>query len=142
MNEQVKEVINEIAAQLGVASQYVVTEMAKYKIASNVVPLLVGIVAVLILRFIYTKTNAYIDTLNKMVMEKCKERDREPYADEIYSWFHADSYTGLPIVCAWAGMIIFSIIALVFLSCSLTEIITWLVAPTGSMISYILNAIK
>jgi len=142
MNEQVKEVINEICSQLGVASQYVVTEMAKYKIASNIVPLLVGIVAVFMLRFIYTKTNQYLNTLNSKVIEKCKERNREPYDDEIYGWFHADSDTSLPIVCAWAGMIIFSLIALIFISCSLTEIITWLVAPTGSMISYILNAIK
>lgn len=142
MNEQVKEVINEISAQLGVASQYVVTEMAKYKIASNIVPLLVGIVAVLILRFIYTKTNQYLDTLNKMIIEKCKAGDREPDANELYNWFNTDYKTCTPIGCAWAGMIIFSIIAIACLLCSLTEIITWLVAPTGSMINYILNAIK
>lgn len=142
MNEQVTEIINTLSAKLGVASQYIVTEMAKYKIANNIVPLLVGIVAVFILRFIYTKTNQYINTLNSMIIEKYKQRDREPDADEIYSWFHADSDTGLPIIYAWAGMIIFSFIAIIFLSCSLSEIVTWLIAPTGSMINYILNTIK
>ncbi len=142
MNEQVTEIINTLSAKLGVASQYIVTEMAKYKIASNIVPLLVGIVALLMIRFIYTKANQYLNTLNSNVIEKCKKRDREPYENEIYSWFNACGDSGVPIACAWLGMFIFSLIAIIFLSCSLSEIITWLIAPTGSMINYILNAIK
>lgn len=141
MPEQVKEVINEIAAQLGVASQYVVTEMAKYKIASNIVPLLVGIFSVIACRFIYTKANKFIAEVNEKEAASAKIHDRTP---DVYGWFKFDEYsdTAVPIIFAWCGIIIFSIIAIVCLLCPLGEIITWLVAPTGSMINYILHAIK
>jgi hypothetical protein len=141
MNEQVKEVINEIAAQLGVASQYVVTEMAKYKIASNVVPLLVGIFAVLACRFIYNKANKFLAEVNEKEIEYAKKNDRTP---DTYGWFKFDEYSGIavPMVTAWITIGVFALIAIVFLSCSLSEIITWLVAPTGSMINYVLIALK
>ncbi len=141
MNEQVTEIINTLSAKLGVASQYIVTEMAKYKIASNVVPLLVGIFAVIACRFIYTKANKFLAEVNEREIANAKENDRTP---DTYGWFKFDAYSAssVPMLFAWTAMIIFSIIAIVFISCSLTEIVTWLIAPTGSMINYILNAIK
>ncbi len=141
MNEQITEIINTLSAKLGVASQYIVTEMAKYKIASNIVPLLVGIFSVLACRFIYTKANKFLAEVNEKEATYAKEHDRTP---DVYGWFKFDDYsgTGIPILFAWCGMIIFSLIAIVFLSCSLSEIVTWLITPTGSMINYILHAIK
>ena len=141
MNEQVTEIINTLSAKLGVASQYIVTEMAKYKIASNIVPLLVGIVSVIACRFIYTKANKFLAEANEREIAQAKEHDRTP---DTYGWFKFDDYsnTTIPILAAWCGMIIFSIMAIVFILCSLSDIVTWLIAPTGSMVNYILRAIK
>ena len=141
MNEQITEIINTLSAKLGVASQYIVTEMAKYKIASNIVPLLVGIIALVMIRFIYIKTNKFLAKANEIEVARAKEHDRTP---DVYGWFKFDEYSGtaIPILAAWCGIIIFSIIAIPFLSYSISDIVTWLIAPTGSMINYILNAIK
>ena len=141
MNEQVTEIINTLSAKLGVASQYIVTEMAKYKIASNIVPLLVGIFSVIACRFIYIKTNKFLAEVNIKEAVHAREHDRTP---DVCGWFKFDDYsdTSIPIIAAWIGIAIFSIVAVACLLCSLSEIITWLVAPTGSMINYILNAIK
>ena len=141
MNEQITEIIDTLSAKLGVASQYVITEMAKYKIASNVVPLLVGIVALVMIRFIYTKANKFLAKANEIEAARAKEHERTP---DKYGWFKFGDYsdTALPMLFAWAAMIIFSLMAIIFIACSLTDIITWLIAPTGSMINYILNAIK
>ena len=141
MNEQITEIIDTLSAKLGVASQYVVTEMAKYKIASNVVPLLVGIVSLVMIRFIYTKTNKFLAKANEIEAARAKKHDRTP---DVYGWFKFDVYSGtaIPMLFAWCGIIILSIIAIPFLAYSISDIVTWFIAPTGSMINYILNAIK
>lgn len=141
MNEQITEIINTLSAKLGVASQYIVTEMAKYKIASNIVPLLVGIVSIIACRLIYVNANKFLVEANKIEAARAKERDRTP---DVYGWFKFDDYsdTAIPMIFAWVAMLIFSIMAIVFISVSLSEIITWVLSPTGSMINYILNAIK
>lgn len=141
MTEQITEIIDTLSAKLGVASQYVVTEMSKYKIASSIVPLLVGIVALVMIRFIYTKTNKFLAKANEIEAARAKERNRTP---DVYGWFNFDEYSGtaIPMIFAWGGIIILSIIAIPFLAYSISDIVTWLVAPTGSMINYILNAIK
>ena len=141
MNEQITEIINTLSAKLGVASQYIVTEMAKYKIASNIVPLLVGIIALVMIRFIYIKTNKFLAKVNEIEAARAKKHDETP---DVYGWFKFDEYNGtaIPMLFAWAAMTIFSFMAIIFLACSLSDIVTWLIAPTGSMINYILNAIK
>ena len=83
MTEQITEIIDTLSAKLGVASQYVVTEMSKYKIASSIVPLLVGIVALVMIRFIYTKTNKFLAKANEIEAARAKERNRTP---DVYGW--------------------------------------------------------
>ncbi len=141
MNEEIQKIINDICAQLGVASQYAITEMAKYKIASNIVPLLIGVICIIICRFTYTHTNKHIKERNEEELIWAEKNNREP---QLYGWFKpCDGYNlEYQIIIAWCVLGVLGFAAIALLATSLNEILTWLIAPTGSMINYILNAIK
>lgn len=141
MNEEVQKIINDICTQLGVASQYAITEMAKYKIASNIVPLLIGVICIIICRFTYTHTNKHIKEKNEEEIAWAEKNNREP---QLYGWFKPtyDYEVDFQIIIAWCVLCVLSIAAIALLATSLDEILTWCIAPTGSMINYVLNAMK
>ena len=71
MNEELTKIIDTLAQKLGVASQFVITELSKYKMAHHLVWLLIGAI------LLFTAYKLYM-----AAVKKCKEHNKQ--IDEEY----------------------------------------------------------
>lgn len=146
MNEELTKVIDVLAKKLGVASQFIVAELSKWKIANHIVWLIIGIVLVFIAYKIFMvgvtkcrEQNKKIDADYNMRIEYAKSqgRDLEFVHKNCYDNMFEDEeyyvYWVIPgAICIISiPMIIYGIF-----------VIPWIVAPTGSTIAYLLDVLK
>lgn len=146
MNEELTKIIDTLAQKLGVASQFVITELAKWKIANHLVWLVIGAVLLFIAYKIFMiginkckEANKKIDEDYNKKVEYVKETGRRLdciYKDAYDDMFQDDEY------------FVYWIIPLAMYTVSLPMIIyglfviPWIVAPTGSTINYLLGVLK
>lgn len=146
MNEELTKIIDTLAQKLGVASQFVITELSKWKIADHIVWLVIGSILFFIAYKIFMigvnkckEHNRKVDEDYDKRMEYAKQQGMDP--DRVYkgsydNMFEYDEYIVywlLPLgICAISvPMIIYGIFA-----------IPWIIAPTGSTINYLMNGLK
>lgn len=146
MNEQLTEIINTLAQQLGVASQFVITELSKWKIANHLVWLVIGIILLFIAYKIFMagvnkckEHNRKVDEDYEKKMEYTKNHNGRldlVYRDSYDNIFNDDEYC-----IYWIVPIIICVISIPMVIYGIF-VIPWLIAPTGSTINYLLDALK
>jgi len=146
MNEQLTEIINTLSAKLGVASQFIITEFSKWKISNHIVWLIIGSVLLFIAYRIFM-----------MGVNKCKEHNKK--VDEDYNkrieyikeqggcldYVHKDGYDNIfeddEYFVYWIVPCIMCVVSLPMVIYGIF-VITWVIAPTGSTMAYLLEALK
>lgn len=146
MNEELTKIIDVLAKKLGVASQFIVAELSKWKIANHLVWLVIGIVLLFIAYKIFMiginkckEVNKKIDEDYNMRIEEAKKRGgnldyvRKDCYDNVFEDDEYFPYWIIPgIMCIISiPMIIYGLF-----------VIPWIVAPTGSTIAYLLDVLK
>lgn len=146
MNEELTKVIDVLAKKLGVASQFIVAELSKWKIANHLVWLVIGAILLFIAYKIFM-----------IAINKCKEANKK--IDEDYNkkveyyistgrdpdFVHKDCYDNVfeddEYFPYWIITGIMCIISIPMIIYGLF-VIPWIVAPTGSTIAYLLDVLK
>lgn len=146
MNEELTKIIDTLAQKLGVASQFVITELSKYKMAHHLVWMLIGVI---LLYIGYRILMAGVD--------KCKERNKKIdeefgkkvnyalehhnspeyiYRDPYDNIFEDEEYYPYWII---GGILMFISVPMLIYG---IFVIPWILAPTGSTIAYLLEVLK
>jgi hypothetical protein len=146
MNEQLTEIIDTLSAKLGVASRFIITELAKYKIANHIVWLIIGSVLLFIAYKIFMigvnkcrEHNRKIDENNNIRMEYAKKQGRDldlVYKESYDNIFEYDEY-----MVYWAIPLVICVVSIPMVIYGIF-VIPWIIAPTGSTMSYLLEALK
>lgn len=145
MNEELTKIIDTLAQKLGVASQFVITELSKYKISHHLVWLLIGAILLFIAYKIFMagvnkcrEHNKKVDEEYNKKIEYTKERGgrldfvyRDPYDDV----FEDEEYIPYWLV---PGLLMVSSIPMIIYG---LFIIPWIIAPTGSTIAYLMEVL-
>ena len=146
MNEELTKVIDALAKKLGVASQFIITELSKWKIANHIVWLVIGAVLLFIAYKIFM-----------IGINKCKEHNKK--VDEDYNkrvkyyissgrdpdFVHKDCYDNVfeddEYFAYWIIPGIICIISIPMIIYGIF-VIPWIIAPTGSTIAYLLDVLN
>lgn len=146
MNEELTKVIDTLAQKLGVASQFVITELAKWKISNHIVWLIIGSVLLFIAYKIFMigvnkckENNKKIDEDYNKKLEYVKETGRR--LDCIYKDAYDDMFQDDEYFVYWVVPIVICVISIPMIIYGLF-VIPWIVAPTGSTIAYLLGVLK
>lgn len=146
MNEELTKVIDTLAQKLGVASKFVVTELSKWMIANHIVWLIIGSVLLFVAYKIFI-----------MGVNKCKEQNRKIDDDYNMKLEYAKSKReGLGFIfkapydnmfedeCYFVYWIVPGFMCVMSLPMIIygVFVISWVIAPTGSTINYLLSVLK
>ena len=146
MNEQLTEIINTLAQQLGVASQFVITEISKWNIANHLMWLVIGSVILFIAYKVFMigvnkckEHNKKVDEDYNKRIEYVKQRNGD--IDRVYK----DDYDGIfednEYFVYWRVPLFTCVVSILMVIYGIF-VIPWLIAPTGSMINYLLDVLK
>lgn len=146
MNEQLTEIIDTIAQKLGVASQFVITELSKWKIANHLVWLIIGSVLLFIAYKIFMvgvnkcmEHNRKVDEDYNKRVERVEKQGRDPdlvYRDSYDNIFNDDEY-----IIYWLVPLFMCVVSIPMVIYGIF-VIPWIIAPTGSTIAYLLDVLK
>lgn len=146
MNEQLTEIIDTIAQKLGVASQFVITELSKWKIANHIVWLVIGSVLLFIAYKIFMvgvnkcrEHNRKVDEDYNKRVERVEKQGRDPdlvYRDSYDNIFNDDEY-----IIYWLVPLFMCVVSIPMVIYGIF-VIPWIIAPTGSTIAYLLDVLK
>lgn len=125
MNSQdVINILNTIAEQIGVAVDYVVPALVRYNIAQCLVSLSHSVMSFVVIFIIYKFSSIKLAPIAKEEVAK----DEDPVVSVIL----------LFILCGCCALIVFGVLDFY----EFTKIIPWLIAPEGSVVNYVLSMIK
>lgn len=146
MNEQLTEIINTFAQKLGVASQFVITELSKWKIANHLVWLVIGSVILFIAYKVFMIGVNKCKEYNKKVDEDYNKRieyvkQRNGDIDRVYKPDYDDMFQDNKYFVYWLVPLFMCIVSIPMVIYGIF-VIPWLIAPTGSMINYLLDILK
>lgn len=120
--EKITLVLNEIAKQIGVAADYVVPALVRYKIAEYAINLiwfvLLAVITFITVKIIIKTTNKYNDNDKRI----------------------SDGDECIVTICGVTS--VFSALFMVLQFAEGLNIIKWLIAPEGSVINYVLEMLK
>ena len=146
MNEQLTEIINTLAQQLGVASQFVITELSKWKIANHLVWLVIGSVILFIAYKVFMigvnkckEHNKKVDEDYNKRIEYVKQRNGD--IDRVYKADYDDIFEDDEYFVYWLVPLFMCIVSIPMVIYGIF-VIPWLIAPTGSTINYLLDVLK
>lgn len=145
MSEELTKIIDTLAQKLGVASQFVITELSKWKIVNHLVWLVIGSVLLFIAYKIFMigvnkckEYNKKIDEDYDKRVEHVKEKGGD--IDRVYKESYDDIFTDDVYFAYWMIPIIICVISLPMVIYGIF-VIPWLIAPTGSTIAYIMDVL-
>lgn len=146
MNEELTKIIDTLAQKLGVASQFVITELAKWKIANHIVWLVIGSVLLFIAYKIFMlgvnkcrEYNRKIDEDYNKKIEYAKEQGRDP--DRVYKGSYDNIFKDEEYRVYWTVPLVICMISLPMIIYGVF-VIPWIIAPTGSTMAYLLDVLK
>lgn len=146
MNEELTKVIDALAKKLGVASQFIVAELSKWKIANHIVWLVIGIILVFIAYKIFMvglnrcrEQNKKIDADYNMRIEYAKSQGRD--LEFVHKYCYDNMFEDEDYYVYWILPLAMCIISLPMIIYGVF-VISWIVAPTGSTIAYLLDVLK
>jgi hypothetical protein len=153
MNEELTKIIDTLAQKLGVASQFVITELTKWKIANHIAWLIIGSVLLFIAYKIFMvginkckEHNKKVDEDYAKKIEYTKERgDRLDYVYKDGYYVYKDGYDDMfqddEYFVYWAIPIVICVVSLPMIIYGIF-VIPWIIAPTGSTMAYLLDVLK
>ena len=127
-SNDVNSIIDNLASKFGVASQYLITEISRYKIARGIAFIIVFLILAIISGFI-----AYITRQKWKQNEKTWEEEREKYPDPYEYCFDAEPYI-CPLGFFTALCIIFTVVIFI----NIVDVAGYIGSPTGAVVSDIL----
>ncbi len=146
MNEELTKIIDTLAQKLGVASQFVITELAKWKIANHIVCLIIGSVLLFIAYKIFMlgvnkcrEHNRKIDEDYDKQIELVKEQGGR--LDYVYKGAYDNIFEDDEYFAYWVVPIVICVISLPMVIYGIF-VIPWIIAPTGSTMAYLLGVLK
>ena len=120
------EIINQIAAKLGVAAEYIVPELARLKITEGIIGIASSIIVLALVCMAITKALKYLRYLN--------DDDKRSWADK------SDMQIGCIMLIAFMG-IVGVFVAFAFFD-GISELSGWITSPTVKSIEYVMEALK
>jgi hypothetical protein len=146
MNEELTKVIDTLAQKLGVASQFVVTELSKWMITNHLVWLAIGMILLFIAYKIFMigvnrckEQNRKIDDDYNMKLEDAKSKGKD--LDFIYKACYDNIFEDDEYFVYWIIPGIMCIISIPMIIYGMF-VMSWVIAPTGSTINYLLGVLK
>lgn len=124
---EVNAVIDNLANKFGIAAEYVVPELVKYKICEHLIWGILGLICFIVIFVIYKLGNKKIKELI--------EAETDEYYKRRINWMYDDIF---PYT---VSISIFLIIGSIFFIICIF-VIPWLIAPTGTAINYILTLLQ
>lgn len=146
MNEELTQIIDTLAQKLGVASQFVITELSKWKIANHLVWLVIGIILLFIAYKIFMAGVNKCKEYNKKVDEDYEKQVEDAKIhgrslDFICRASYDDMFEDEEYCPYWGVSAIFMLISIPMVIYGIF-VIPWIIAPTGSTIAYLLEVLK
>lgn len=145
MNEELTKIIDTLAQKLGVASQFIVTELSKWKITNHIVWLVIGSVLLFIAYKIFMagvnkckEQNKKIDDDYNMRLEYAKEHGKD--IECIYKACYDNIFEDDEYFVYWIIPGIMCVISLPMIIYGMF-VMPWLIAPTGSTMAYLLDVL-
>lgn len=144
MNEELTKIIDTLAQKLGVASQFVITELSKWKIANHIVWLIIGSVLLFIAYKIFIVGVNKCKEHNRKVDEdynKKLELVKSGHIDYVYREAYDDIFKDEKYFAYWVVPMVICVVSLPMVIYGVF-VIPWIIAPTGSTIAYLLDVLK
>lgn len=124
--DKAMEIINQIAAKLGVAAEYIAPELARLKITEGIIGIASSIIVLVLVYMAITKALKYLRYLN--------DDDKRSWVDK------SDMQIGCIMLIAFMGIVgVFA--AFAFFN-GISELSGWITSPTAKSIEYVMRVLK
>lgn len=120
----INSIIDNLSTKFGVASQYLITEISKYKIARGI--------AFIIVFLILAITSGIV----VYIVRKAWKRDKKEYEEYYHYRFDEDLY-----IWAFGSFMFLCIIFMITVFINIVEIAGYIGSPTGAVVDYILQQV-
>lgn len=124
--DKAMEIINQIAAKLGVAAEYIVPELARLKITEGIIGIASSIIVLALVYMAITKALKYLRYLN--------DDDKRSWVDK------SDMQIGCIMLIAFMGIV--GVFAAFAFFDGISELSGWITSPTAKSIEYVMGALK
>ena len=146
MNEELTKIIDTLSQKLGVASQFVITELAKWETANHLVWLVIGILLLFIAyRIFMAGVNKCKDHNQKVDDDYDKRIEYIKEQGGCLDYVHKDGYDNMleddEYMVYWIVPLVICVISVSMIIYGIF-VIPWIIAPTGSTINYLMNVLK
>lgn len=146
MNEELTMIIDTLAQKLGVASQFVITELAKWKIANHIVWLIIGSVLLFVAYKIFISGVNKCKEHNKKIEEDYNKKieyvkEQGGRLDLVYKGVYDDVFRDDEYFIYRMAPIVICIISVPMIIYGIF-VMPWIIAPTGSTMAYLLDVLK
>lgn len=119
-------IINQIAAKLGVAAEYIVPELARLKITEGIIGTVSSIIVLVLVYMAITKALKYLRYLN--------DDDKRSWVDK------SDMQIGCIMLIAFMGIV--GVFAAFAFFDGISELSGWITSPTAKSIEYVMRVLK
>lgn len=124
--DKAMEIINQIAAKLGVAAEYIVPELARLKITEGIIGIASSIIVLALVYMAITKALKYLRYLN--------DDDKRSWVDK------SDMQIGCIMLIAFMGIV--GVFAAFAFFDGISELSGWITSPTAKSIEYVMRVLK
>lgn len=124
--DKAMEIINQIAAKLGVAAEYIAPELARLKITEEIIGIASSIIVLVLVYMAITKALKYLRYLN--------DDDKRSWVDK------SDMQIGCIMLIAFMGIV--GVFAAFAFFGGISELSGWITSPTAKSIEYVMRVLK
>lgn len=124
--DKAMEIINQIAAKLGVAAEYIAPELARLKITEGIIGIATSIIVLALVYMAIVKTLKYLRYLS--------DDDKRSWVDK------SDMQMGCIMLIAFLS-IVGVFVAFAFFD-GISELSGWITSPTAKSIEYVMRVLK
>ena len=124
--DKAMEIINQIAAKLGVAAEYIVPELARLKITEGIIGIASSVIVLGLVYMAITKALKYLRYLN--------DDDKRSWVDK------SDMQIGCIMLIAFMGIV--GVFAAFAFFDGISELSGWITSPTAKSIEYVMRVLK
>lgn len=124
--DKAMEIINQIAAKLGVAAEYIAPELARLKITEGIIGIASSVIVLGLVYMAITKALKYLRYLN--------DDDKRSWVDK------SDMQIGCIMLIAFMGIV--GVFAAFAFFDGISELSGWITSPTAKSIEYVMRVLK
>lgn len=124
--DKAMEIINQIAAKLGVAAEYIAPELARLKITEGIIGIASSVIVLGLVYMAITKALKYLRYLN--------DDDKRSWVDK------SDMQMGCIMLIAFMGIV--GVFAAFAFFDGISELSGWITSPTAKSIEYVMRVLK